>query len=173
MQPHDAARLYLQRISLARACYAGADVYLLDDPLSAVDSHVARHLFEQCIVGALGGSSRVLVTHKLELLPHADHVVVMRDGRAAFQGTYKELLSSGLDLTALLPKEEVEAGAELAAELSAAAAASAGAEGAGAKGGDAKGGGVAVQPEKATSAPRPRAAGDGKLMDVEEHSKYR
>tara|TARA_B100000795_G_C22703106_1_gene400465 strand:- start:13 stop:549 length:537 start_codon:yes stop_codon:yes gene_type:complete len=173
MQPHDAARLYPQRISLARACYAGADVYLLDDPLSAVDSHVARHLFEQCIVGALGGSSRVLVTHKLELLPHADHVVVMRDGRAAFQGTYKELLSSGLDLTALLPKEEVEAGAELAAELSAAAAASAGAEGAGAKGGDAKGGGAAVQPEKATSAPGPRAAGDGKLMDVEEHSKYR
>ena len=106
MQSHDAARLYPQRISLARACYAGADVYLLDDPLSAVDSHVARHLFEQCIVGALSGSSRVLVTHKLELLPHADHVVVMRDGRAVFQGTYKELLSSGLDLTALLPKEE-------------------------------------------------------------------
>ena len=103
-----------QRISLARACYAQADVYLLDDPLSAVDSHVARHLFEQCIVGALGGTSRVLVTHKLELLPHADHVVVMRDGRAAFRGTYKELLSSGLDLTALLPKDELEA-AELAA----------------------------------------------------------
>ena len=174
MQPHDATRLHLQRISLARACYAGADVYLLDDPLSAVDSHVARHLFERCIVGALSGSSRVLVTHKLELLPHADHVVVMRDGRAVFQGTYKELLGSGLDLTALLPKEEVEAGAELAAELSAAAAAAgAGAEGAGAKGDDAKGGGAAVQPEKATRAPGPRAAGDGKLMDAEEHRKYR
>ena len=176
MQSHDAARLYPQRISLARACYAGADVYLLDDPLSAVDSHVARHLFEQCIVGALSGSSRVLVTHKLELLPHADHVVVMRDGRAVFQGTYKELLSSGLDLTALLPKEEeeeVEAGAELAAELSAAAAAGAGAEPAGAKGSVAKGGGAAVQPERATRAPGPRAVGDGKLMDVEEHRKYR
>ena len=173
MQSHDAARLYPQRISLARACYAGADVYLLDDPLSAVDSHVARHLFEQCIVGALSGSSRILVTHKLELLPHADHVVVMRDGRAVFQGTYKELLSSGLDLTALLPKEEVEAGAELAAELSAVGAEGAGAKGGDAKGGDAKGGGAAVQPEKATRAPGPRAVGDGKLMDVEEHRKYR
>ena len=162
-----------QRISLARACYAQADVYLLDDPLSAVDSHVARHLFEQCIVGALGGTSRVLVTHKLELLPHADHVVVMRDGRAAFQGTYKELLSSGLDLTALLPKDELEAAELAAAPSAAAAAAGAGAEGAaakggGAEGGDAKGGGAAGGAEKGTRAPAQRAAGDGKLMDAEE-----
>lgn len=109
----------------------------------------------------------MLVTHKLELLPHADHVVVMRDGRAAFQGTYKELLSSGLDLTALLPKEEVQlqAEAEAEAELSAAAAADAGA---GAL--DVKGGGAAVQPEKATRAPGPPAAGDGKLMDAEERT---
>ena len=70
-------------------------------------------------------------------------------------------------------EEEVEAGAELAAELSAAAAAGAGAEPAGAKGSVAKGGGEAVQPERATRAPGPRAVGDGKLMDVEEHRKYR
>ena len=90
----------------------------------------------------------------------------MRDGRAAFQGTYKELLSSGLDLTALLPKEELEA-AELAAAPSAAAAA-AGAEGAATKGGGAKGGGAAAGAEKGTRAPAQRAAGDGKLMDAEE-----
>ena len=94
-----------QRISLARATYAGADILLLDDPLSAVDSHVARHLFEECIVGKLAGTTRVLVTHKLELLPHADHIIVMKEGRVAFEGTYRELLGSGLDLTELLPSD--------------------------------------------------------------------
>ena len=52
-----------QRISLARATYCAPDILLLDDPLSAVDSHVARHLFEQCIVGRLASTTRVLVTH--------------------------------------------------------------------------------------------------------------
>jgi ATP-binding cassette, subfamily C (CFTR/MRP), member 1 len=105
-----------QRISLARAAYSSADIFLLDDPLSAVDSHVAKHLFERCIVGFLGGTTRVLVTHKLELLPRADHIVVMREGRAIFQGTYDALLSSGLDLTSLLPaaKNSAESEADMA-----------------------------------------------------------
>lgn len=53
------------RVALARACYSAADVFLLDDPLSAVDAHVGRHLFSACICGLLGAKTRVLVTHQV------------------------------------------------------------------------------------------------------------
>jgi len=55
------------RVALARAAYAAADLYLLDDPLSAVDAHVGRHLFDECICGLLGDRTRVLVTHQLQV----------------------------------------------------------------------------------------------------------
>lgn len=55
------------RVALARACYAAADLYLLDDPLSAVDAHVGRHLFDTCICGLLQDRTRVLVTHQLQV----------------------------------------------------------------------------------------------------------
>ncbi len=55
------------RVALARAVYAGAEVYLLDDPLSAVDAHVGRHLFDRCICGVLAGATRVLATHQLQV----------------------------------------------------------------------------------------------------------
>jgi energy-coupling factor transporter ATP-binding protein EcfA2 len=58
-------------VALARACYAGADVVLLDDPLSAVDAHVGRHLLDSCICGLLEGTTRVLVTHQLMALTAA------------------------------------------------------------------------------------------------------
>ena len=60
-----------QRVALARACYAQADVVLLDDPLSAVDTHVGRHLLDSCICGLLRGKTRVLVTHQLMALASA------------------------------------------------------------------------------------------------------
>lgn len=62
------------RISLARAVYKRADIYLLDDPLSAVDAHVGRHLFESCVVGYLKNTTRVLVTHQLQFLRDVDQV---------------------------------------------------------------------------------------------------
>lgn len=55
------------RVALARAVYAAADVYLLDDPLSAVDVHVGRHIFEDCICGELAGKTRLLVTHQVQV----------------------------------------------------------------------------------------------------------
>jgi ABC-type protease/lipase transport system fused ATPase/permease subunit len=55
------------RVALARAVYAGADVLLLDDPLSAVDAHVGRALFEGCICGQLRGKTRLLVTHQMQV----------------------------------------------------------------------------------------------------------
>ena len=55
-----------QRMSLARAVYHNADILVLDDVLSAVDPHVGKHIFEKCILGALAGKTRVLVTHQLQ-----------------------------------------------------------------------------------------------------------
>jgi hypothetical protein len=55
------------RVALARAVYSAADVYLLDDPLSAVDVHVGRHIFEDCICGELAGKTRLLVTHQVQV----------------------------------------------------------------------------------------------------------
>lgn len=67
------------RINLARAVYKEADIYLFDDPLSAVDTHVGNHLFEECIMSYLKNKTRVLVTHQLQFLKKADLIVVMNN----------------------------------------------------------------------------------------------
>ncbi|GBF89551.1 canalicular multispecific organic anion transporter [Raphidocelis subcapitata] len=100
------------RVALARAAYAGADVYLLDDPLSAVDAHVGRWLFDECVCGALEGATRVLVTHQLQFLPRADQIVVMLDGRIAHAGSYPALLAAGVDLASLVPLPTADEGGE-------------------------------------------------------------
>ncbi|KAI5699855.1 hypothetical protein M8J75_009903 [Diaphorina citri] len=66
------------RINLARAVYKNADIYLLDDPLSAVDMHVGKHLFEDCISGFLKDKTRILVTHQLQYLNHVDQIGVLQ-----------------------------------------------------------------------------------------------
>ncbi|XP_070786421.1 ATP-binding cassette sub-family C member 4-like isoform X1 [Enoplosus armatus] len=96
------------RVNLARSVYQDADIYLLDDPLSAVDAEVGRHLFEQCICGLLKNKPRVLVTHQLQYLKAADQIVVLKEGHMVAKGTYTELQQSGLDFTSLLKKEEEE-----------------------------------------------------------------
>lgn len=68
------------RINLARAVYKRADIYLLDDPLSAVDIHVGQQLFEACIQGMLKDKVVVLITHQLQYLKRADSIVVMNEG---------------------------------------------------------------------------------------------
>ncbi|KAH7620070.1 putative ABC transporter C family member 10 [Nannochloris sp. 'desiccata'] len=85
------------RVALARACYADADVYLLDDPISAVDAHVGRHLFDICLCGLLRNKTRILVTHQLQYLGAADVVMVLKDGRVAEMGSYRELIEKGVD----------------------------------------------------------------------------
>ncbi|KFV13577.1 Multidrug resistance-associated protein 1, partial [Tauraco erythrolophus] len=93
-----------QRVSLARAVYSNADLYLLDDPLSAVDVHVGKHLFEKLIgpSGLLKTKTRILVTHNLTLLPHADLLIVMEEGRISQIGTYQELISKRANFAELI-----------------------------------------------------------------------
>ncbi|NXK16365.1 MRP3 protein, partial [Arenaria interpres] len=83
-----------QRVSLARAVYSSSDIYLLDDPLSAVDSHVAKHIFDKVIGpdGVLKGKTRILVTHGISFLPQVDHIVVLVDGKISEMGSYQDLL---------------------------------------------------------------------------------
>jgi ATP-binding cassette, subfamily C (CFTR/MRP), member 1 len=80
-----------QRVALARAVYSGADIYLLDDPLSAVDSHVGKHIFDNVFSenGMLRGKTRLLVTHAVVFLPKVDEIYVMVNGEITESGSYK------------------------------------------------------------------------------------
>ncbi|PAN23691.1 hypothetical protein PAHAL_4G110800 [Panicum hallii] len=84
-----------QRIQLARAVYNDADVYLLDDPFSAVDAHTAAVLFYDCVMTALAEKTVVLVTHQVEFLTETSRILVMEGGQVSQQGKYSELLESG------------------------------------------------------------------------------
>ena len=112
-----------QRVSLARASYSDADIYLLDDPLSAVDSHVGKHIFENVIGanGILSSKTRILVTHSLTYLPNTDKIIVMKNGKISEIGSYSELLSKKGDfaefLIQYLSKSENSDGFEDAEEL--------------------------------------------------------
>ncbi|VAH58260.1 unnamed protein product [Triticum turgidum subsp. durum] len=81
-----------QRIQLARAVYSDADVYLLDDPFSAVDAHTAATLFN---MAALEDKTVILVTHQVEFLSKVDRILVMEKGEITQEGTYEELLQFG------------------------------------------------------------------------------
>ncbi|XP_038618795.1 multidrug resistance-associated protein 6 isoform X2 [Tachyglossus aculeatus] len=83
-----------QRVSLARAVYRRASVYLLDDPLSAVDARVGQHIFDHIIGpnGLLKDTTRILVTHTLSVLPRVDSIVMLVDGAIAEIGSYQELV---------------------------------------------------------------------------------
>ncbi len=80
-----------QRVSLARAVYSGADIYIFDDPLSAVDSHVGKHIFDNVMGthGVLSNKTRFLVTHSLSFLPKVDEIYVMMNGEITEKGSYK------------------------------------------------------------------------------------
>ncbi|KAM6551932.1 hypothetical protein CsatB_001740 [Cannabis sativa] len=84
-----------QRISMARALYSAADVYIFDDPLSALDARVARQVFNNCIKQELEGKTRLLVTNQLHFLPQVDRIILVSDGMIAEQGTYEELTKNG------------------------------------------------------------------------------
>ncbi|KAM0065999.1 putative ABC-type xenobiotic transporter [Helianthus debilis subsp. tardiflorus] len=84
-----------QRIQLARAVYNDADIYLLDDPFSAVDAHTASTLFNDCVMNCLEGKTVILVTHQVEFLSSVDHILVMQDGQIKQSGNYENILMAG------------------------------------------------------------------------------
>ncbi|XP_025986916.1 multidrug resistance-associated protein 1 isoform X3 [Solenopsis invicta] len=83
-----------QRVALARAVYNDSENYFLDDSLSAVDSHVGKHIFEKVIGpnGLLKKKTRIFVTHGITYLPEVDNIIVLKDGEITERGTYKQLL---------------------------------------------------------------------------------
>uniref|UniRef100_A0A9J7Y8K9 ATP-binding cassette sub-family C member 5 n=1 Tax=Cyprinus carpio carpio TaxID=630221 RepID=A0A9J7Y8K9_CYPCA len=83
-----------QRVSLARAVYSNRDIFLLDDPLSAVDAHVGKHIFEECIKKKLKGKSVILVTHQLQYLEFCDEVVLLDNGEIKEAGTHCDLMKA-------------------------------------------------------------------------------
>ena len=91
------------RVSLARAVYVDADLYLLDDPLSAVDFKVGRHIFEKCIKGLLGEKTRLLTSHQEQHMKDADQVIVLHKGRVLGKGTFAELQGKGILNTTIDP----------------------------------------------------------------------
>ncbi|GAA5874651.1 hypothetical protein JCM8547_003948 [Rhodosporidiobolus lusitaniae] len=83
-----------QRVSIARVLYTDADIVLMDDPLSAVDAHVAEHIFTKAIQGVLKEKTRILTTHAVHLLERADSVVVLENGRIVERGHFADLMAS-------------------------------------------------------------------------------
>ena len=84
-----------QRINLARSVYSNRDIFFLDDPLSAVDAHVGKHIFENVIgpKGMLSKKTRILVTHGVTYLPETDIIIALKDGAIVEIGSYHTLLS--------------------------------------------------------------------------------
>ncbi|XP_011700174.1 PREDICTED: probable multidrug resistance-associated protein lethal(2)03659, partial [Wasmannia auropunctata] len=80
------------RINLARSLYRQSDIYLLDDPLSAVDAHVSKHLFQECIQRYLVGKTRILATHQLQYIKEVDAIILLEQGRMKYFSHYQDLL---------------------------------------------------------------------------------
>ncbi|KAF2841494.1 multidrug resistance-associated protein 1 [Patellaria atrata CBS 101060] len=92
------------RLTLARAVYARADIYLLDDVLSAVDQHVGRHLIEHVLgsSGLLAGKTRILATNSIPVLMEANFVVLLREGCILERGTYQQLMAMRGEIASLM-----------------------------------------------------------------------
>ncbi|KAJ4703008.1 ABC transporter C family member 2-like [Melia azedarach] len=84
-----------QRVSMARAVYSNSDIYIFDDPLSALDARVGRQVFNSCIKEELHAKTRILVTNQLHFLPWVDRIVLISDGMIKEEGTFEELSKRG------------------------------------------------------------------------------
>ena len=79
------------RVSIARALYSDSDIYLFDDPISALDAHVGRNIINNVLCDYLKDKTRILVTHAIQYCNRADRIIYMKDGRIDWEGTFEEL----------------------------------------------------------------------------------
>ncbi|XP_039312863.1 multidrug resistance-associated protein 4 isoform X2 [Solenopsis invicta] len=93
------------RINLARALYRQSDIYLLDDPLSAVDAHVSKHLFHECIQRYLAGKTRILATHQLQYIKGVDAIILLEQGKIKYFSHYQDLLEYRPEYSILLASD--------------------------------------------------------------------
>ncbi|KAI3935666.1 hypothetical protein MKW98_022674 [Papaver atlanticum] len=107
-----------QRIQLARALYQDADIYLMDDPFSAVDAHTTTSLFNDYLLGALSSKTVLLVTHQVDLLPTFDSILLMSDGQILCAAPYHMLLASSQGFRELVTAHNDAAGSDRTAEVS-------------------------------------------------------
>ncbi|XP_061342019.1 ABC transporter C family member 10-like [Gastrolobium bilobum] len=107
-----------QRIQLARALYQDADIYLLDDPFSAVDAHTATNLFNEYIMEGLAGKTVLLVTHQVDFLPAFDSVLLMCDGKILQAAPYHHLLTSSQEFQNLVNAHKETAGSDRLVDVS-------------------------------------------------------
>ena len=91
-----------QRLNIARAIYFNSDIVLMDDPLSAVDAHVGRHIFDNAICGLLKDKCRILATHQLHVLSRCDRIIWMQDGRIETIDTFSNLMNHNEDFQKLM-----------------------------------------------------------------------
>jgi ATP-binding cassette subfamily C (CFTR/MRP) protein 1 len=116
-----------QRMNIARAIYFNADIILMDDPLSAVDAHVGRHIMDNAICGLLKDKCRILATHQLHVLNRCDRIIWVEEGRVQAVDTFDALMSQNEGFQQLMKstkkeeerdeEEEEEDADEVAAEV--------------------------------------------------------
>ncbi|QSZ29358.1 hypothetical protein DSL72_003872 [Monilinia vaccinii-corymbosi] len=97
-----------QRMNIARAIYFDADLILMDDPLSAVDAHVGRHIFDNAIMGLLKDKARILATHQLWVLNRCDRIIWMEGGKIQAIDTFSNLMSKHVGFQQLMETTAVE-----------------------------------------------------------------
>ena len=96
------------RVSIARALYSDSDIYLLDDPISALDAHVGRNIINNCICDYLKDKTRILVTHAIQYCNKADRIIYMKDGRINWEGDFDELVKQDFYKKMMVKKEKKE-----------------------------------------------------------------
>jgi ATP-binding cassette subfamily C (CFTR/MRP) protein 1 len=97
-----------QRLNIARAIYFDADLILMDDPLSAVDAHVGRHIFDHAILGLLKNKSRILATHQLWVLNRCDRIIWLEEGKIQAIDTFDNLMKDHAGFQQLMETTAVE-----------------------------------------------------------------
>jgi ATP-binding cassette subfamily C (CFTR/MRP) protein 1 len=97
-----------QRLNIARAIYFDADLILMDDPLSAVDAHVGRHIFDNAIMGLLKNKSRILATHQLWVLNRCDRIIWLEEGKVQAIDTFDNLMKDHAGFQLLMETTAVE-----------------------------------------------------------------